>query len=45
MNGLLLKHRSPFDKLRAIGMTVDIINFFPFVLSLSKHKIGLGNNP
>jgi|GEM_PF-3918036 len=41
----LSKQRSPFDKLRANGMMVDMMNFYPFVLSLSKHKIGLSNDP
>lgn len=30
--------KSPFDKLRVKGACVEIIDFFPFVLSLAKHK-------
>jgi len=34
---VLKNPRSPFDKLRANGSGVAIIEDFPFVLSLSKH--------
>jgi len=30
--------QSPFDKLRVNGACVEIIEFSPFVLSLSKHE-------
>src|SRR6266571_1438758 len=30
--------RSPFDKLRANGLGIEISDHFPFVLSLSKHE-------
>ena len=31
-------HKSPFDKLRANGGQIEIINFIPFVVSLSSHR-------
>jgi hypothetical protein len=31
-------HRSPFDGLRANGRCLEIIQYSPFMLSLSKHK-------
>jgi len=34
---VLKNPRSPFDKLRANGSGVAIVEDFPFVLSLSKH--------
>jgi len=30
--------RSPFDKLRTNGWDIEIVERFPFVLSLSKHE-------
>jgi len=30
--------RSPFDELRANGLGLELIVYFPFVLSLSKHE-------
>jgi len=37
-DGLVKSHKSPFDKLRANGGQVEIIDFIPFVVSLSNHK-------
>jgi len=37
-NALVKSHKSPFDKLRANGGQVEIINFIPFVVSLSNHR-------
>jgi hypothetical protein len=34
---MLKTPRSPFDKLRANGSGVEIVEGFPFVLSMSKH--------
>jgi hypothetical protein len=36
--GCLKTLRSPFDKLRANGVGREIVEDFPFVLSLSKHE-------
>ena len=38
IDGLVKSHKSPFDKLRANGGQVEIIDFIPFVVSLSNHK-------
>src|SRR2546430_484219 len=47
LNGLsrLLKTpRSPFDKLRVNGSDVELVEDFPFVLSLSKHANNFCSN-
>jgi hypothetical protein len=39
LSGLLKKNlRSPFESLRANGGGIDIIEYFPFMLRLSKHE-------
>ncbi|MBI3796022.1 MAG: hypothetical protein HY268_03510 [Deltaproteobacteria bacterium] len=35
---------TPFDKLRANGMGLEVVEDFPFVLSLSKHENSLFSN-
>jgi len=35
---LLKNRRSPFESLRANGAVFELIEHFPFVLSLSKHS-------
>jgi len=37
-DALVKSHKSPFDKLRANGGQVEIIDFIPFVVSLSNHR-------
>jgi len=32
---------TPFDRLRVNGVSTEIVEDFPFVLSLSKHERGL----
>jgi len=38
IGGTVKSHRSPFDKLRANGGQIEIIDFIPFVVSLSNHR-------
>jgi len=38
VNRLLKNSRSPFENLRGNGVVVEMIDHFPFVLSLSKHS-------
>ena len=38
MKGVVILPRSPFDRLRVNGCSIEIASDFPFVLSLSKHE-------
>ena len=43
-NRLLKNYRSPFESLRANGAELEIVEHFPFVLSLSKHSESFFSN-